>query len=103
MHMTRTWQYLGVCAALLALRAALLALRAALLALRAALLALCAALLALRAALLALLTCMDMAWTCQYFDELRCLLPCGADSKFDKNTILQNTIAMIKQLQVLTI
>eukprot|EP00802_Teleaulax_amphioxeia_P010704 Tamp_10733.p1 GENE.Tamp_10733~~Tamp_10733.p1 ORF type:complete len:451 (-),score=101.91 Tamp_10733:387-1739(-) len=35
----------------------------------------------------------------QYFDELRCLLPCGADSKFDKNTILQNTIAMIKQLQ----
>ncbi len=38
----------------------------------------------------------------QYFDELRCLLPCGADSKFDKNTILQNTIAMIKQLQVLT-
>ena len=46
---------------------------------------------------------MDMAWTCQYFDELRCLLPCGADSKFDKNTILQNTIAMIKQLQVLTI
>ena len=36
----------------------------------------------------------------QYFDELRTLLPCGADSKFDKNTILQNTIAMIKQLQV---
>jgi PAS domain S-box-containing protein len=35
----------------------------------------------------------------QYFDELRTLLPCGADSKFDKNTILQNTIAMIKQLQ----
>jgi len=35
----------------------------------------------------------------QYFDELRALLPCGADSKFDKNTILQNTIAMIKQLQ----
>lgn len=34
-----------------------------------------------------------------YFDELRALLPCGADSKFDKNTILQNTIAMIKQLQ----
>jgi hypothetical protein len=30
------------------------------------------------------------------------LLPCGAESKFDKNTILQNTIAMIKQLQVLT-
>eukprot|EP00961_Rhodomonas_salina_P061034 819717-Rhodomonas_salina.2 len=25
----------------------------------------------------------------QYFDELRALLPCGADSKFDKNTILQ--------------
>ena len=46
---------------------------------------------------------MDMACTWQYFDELRCLLPCGADSKFDKNTILQNTIAMIKQLQVLTI
>jgi len=36
----------------------------------------------------------------QYFDELRSLLPCGAESKFDKNTILQNTIAMIKQLQV---
>jgi len=35
----------------------------------------------------------------QYFDELRSLLPCGAESKFDKNTILQNTIAMIKQLQ----
>jgi hypothetical protein len=24
-----------------------------------------------------------------YFDELRALLPCGADSKFDKNTILR--------------
>ena len=31
----------------------------------------------------------------QYFDELRTLLPCGADSKFDKNTILQNIYIQI--------
>ncbi len=41
----------------------------------------------------------DSLCECRYFDELKSLLPPMQDTKFDKNSILVNSITLIKALR----